>query len=150
LDFDGEVQREIESLLEQADPRVLERGYQLFREASFLQATRHKNRFQARMRGSAPYPYRVFLDLDAGSWGCTCPYRWGPVCKHVVALAYAALEAPEIFAKAKSRRKKAAPLLEALLELPEDDLIELLWQLEALRPELLEEFAFNLIQRIEE
>jgi hypothetical protein len=68
----------------------------------------------------------------------------------VVALAYAALEAPEIFAKAKSRRKKAAPLLEALLELPEDDLIELLWQLEALRPELLEEFAFNLIQRIEE
>lgn len=140
---------ELESLLEQADPRVLERGQQLFQKADFLEATVSKKRYRARLRGAAPYPYRTHIDLDAGSWGCTCPYTWGPVCKHVVALAFAILEAPEIFDKVRAKPKKPGVLSE-LLELSDDDLTEVLWRLREERPELALEFAYNVVQREEE
>ncbi|MER3484034.1 MAG: hypothetical protein C4332_13660 [Meiothermus sp.] len=140
---------ELQSLMEQADPRVLERGQQIFQKADFLEATVSKGRYRARLRGSAPYPYRSFIDLDEGSWGCTCPYAWGPVCKHVVALAFAILEAPEIFRKVWAKAKKP-PVLQGLLELSENDLMELLWELQEERPELVLEFAYNVVQREEE
>ncbi len=147
MDFDEGV-LELQSLLEKADPRVLERGQQIFQKADFQEATQTKGRYRARLRGSAPYPYRTFIDLDEGIWGCTCPYDWGPVCKHVVALAFAILEAPEIFRKARTKTKKP-PVLQGLLELSDDDLMELLWKLQEERPELLLEFAYSLVQREE-
>lgn len=97
---------ELESLIEQADPRVLERGQQLFQKADFLEATVSKKCYRARLRGAAPYPYRTYIDLGAGSWGCTGPYNQEPVCKHVVALALAVLEAPEIFERVRARARK--------------------------------------------
>lgn len=124
-----------------ASPEVQERGYALFSRGMVLGGTRQGGRYSARVQGSAPYPYRAWIDLEKQDWGCTCPYAWGPVCKHVVAVACAIREAPELFQR---RRKKAA-----LQELSDEALLELLWELAGQRPELMEEFAYGLLQRTE-
>lgn len=128
---------------------VQDRGYQLFSRGKVLEGTRQRQRYSARVLGSAPYPYRVWIDLEKQDWGCTCPYTWGPVCKHVVALAYAIQEAPELFQAKRRRKKTTDPRQLALQELPDEDLLELLWELAEQRPELMEEFAYNLLQRAE-
>jgi hypothetical protein len=63
-------------------------------------------------------------------------------------VAFAALEAPEVFSQKKLG--KASPLnLKPLLELSDDQLFRLLQQLGAERPELIYEFAYSLVQREE-
>ncbi len=142
------MQLELESLLALADPKVLERGQRRFLEGAVVEAARSRGRLQARFEGSAPFPYRVEIDLARGEWSCSCPYDWGPVCKHVVAVAFAALEAPEVFARKKLG--KSSPVnLEPLLKLTDDELLRFLWQLAEARPELLHEFAYHLMQRSE-
>lgn len=139
---------ELESLLALADEKVLKRGKELFLEGAVLEAARSRGRLQARVQGSATFPYRVEINLPKGEWRCSCPYTWGPVCKHLVAVAFAALEAPEIFSRKKLG--KSMPVnLKPLLELSDQELWRFLWQLEEERPELLHEFAYNLIQRYE-
>ncbi|PZA07939.1 hypothetical protein EWH23_08720 [Meiothermus sp. PNK-Is4] len=128
---------------------VQERGYALFGQGRVLEGTRQGQRYSARVQGSAPYPYRTWIDLKKQDWGCTCPYAWGPVCKHVVAVAYAIQEAPELFQAKRKRKKTTDPGQLALQELPDEDLLELLWELAEQRPELMEEFAYNLLQRAE-
>lgn len=130
-----------------ATPEVQERGYALFSRGMVLEGTRQGRRYSARVEGSAPYPYRTWIDLEKRDWGCSCPYSWGPVCKHVVAVAYAIQEAPEIFQAKRKRKKSANPKGLALQELSDEDLLELLWELAEQRPELMEEFAYNLLQR---
>jgi uncharacterized Zn finger protein len=142
------VRLELESLLALADEKVLERGKALFLHGAVKEAARSRGRLQARVEGSAPFPYRVEINLSKGKWQCSCPYTWGPVCKHVVAVAFAALEAPEIFSRKKLG--KSTPVnLGPLLELSDDELLRFLWQLAEERPEVLEEFAYNLMQRYE-
>lgn len=144
-----EVQLELETLLDLADEKVLARGKELFLEGAILEAAKGRNRLQAKVEGSMPFPYRVEINFSKGEWTCTCPYQWGAVCKHVVAVAYAALEAPEIFAKKKLG--KSNPLnLEPLLELSDDELFRLLQQLRAERPELIYEFAYGVVQQEED
>lgn len=138
----------LESLLALADEKVLERGKELFLEGAMVEAAQSRGRLQARVEGSAPFPYRVEINLTKGEWRCSCPYTWGPVCKHVVAVAFAALEAPELFTRKKLG--KSAPVnLQPMLELSDDELLRFLWQLAEERPEPLYEFAYNLIQRYE-
>lgn len=134
-----------------ASLEVQDRGYQLFSRGMVLEGSRQGQRYSARVKGSVPYPYRTWIDLEKHDWGCSCPYTWGPVCKHVVALAYAIQEAPEIF-QARRRRKQNTvdPQQLALQELSDEALLELLWELAEQRPELMEEFAYNLLQRTRE
>lgn len=140
---------ELESLLGLADPKVFLRGEDLFRQGAIIEAARGRNRLQAKVLGSAPFPYRVEINFAKGEWSCTCPYAWGPVCKHVVAVAFAALEAPEVFSQKKLG--KASPLnLKPLLELSDDQLFRLLQQLGALRPQLMYEFAYGVVQKQDE
>jgi uncharacterized Zn finger protein len=133
-----------------AASEVQERGYQLFIRGMVLRGSRQGQRYSARVQGSAPYPYRTWVDLEKQDWGCTCPYGWGPVCKHVVAVAYAIQEAPEIFQARRKRKQKPTDLQQlALQELSDEALLEVLWELAQQRPELMEEFAYNLLQRSE-
>jgi uncharacterized Zn finger protein len=139
-----------EEIMALAGLEVQDRGYQLFSRGKVLEGSRQGRRYSARVQGSAPYPYRTWIDLEKQDWGCSCPYDWGPVCKHVVALAYAIQEAPEIFqSRRKQKKKPADPKQLALQELSDEDLLELLWELAEQRPELMEEFAYNLLQRTE-
>jgi uncharacterized Zn finger protein len=140
------VRLELERLFELADEGVRARGEALFLRGAILEATRSRGRWQARVQGSAPFPYRVEINQSRGEWSCTCPYEWGPVCKHVVAVALAALEAPELF----TQKRLGQPAgLRALRKLSDGELLELLWQLAEERPELMQEFAYNLLQRFE-
>jgi len=140
---------QLESLLELADPKVVARGEALFRDGAIVEAARDRNRLQAKVAGSAPFPYRVEINFGKGQWSCSCPYDWGPVCKHVIAVAYAGLEAPEVFSQKKLG--KTSPLdLKPLLELSDDQLFRFLQQLEAERPELMYEFAYSLVQQEED
>ena len=44
----------------------------------------------AEVSGSEEEPYLVDLDFsedgELEDWFCDCPYDWGPVCKHTVAV----------------------------------------------------------------
>ncbi|MDX2007175.1 MAG: SWIM zinc finger family protein [Meiothermus sp.] len=138
---------ELQTLLDLAEEPILERGKELFLRGAVLEAARGRNRLQARVRGSLPFPYRVEIAFAKGEWSCTCPYP-GLVCKHVAAVAFAALEAPELFASKKLG--KDSPInLEALQQLSDEELYRFLQRLEAERPELLYEFAFHLLNRRE-
>ncbi|RIH83197.1 putative pterin-4-alpha-carbinolamine dehydratase [Meiothermus luteus] len=136
---------ELESLLALAEEGVLERGRQRFLQGAILEAARGRQRLQARVAGSSPFPYRVEIDLRKGSWRCTCPYQ-GPICKHVVAVALAALEAPEIFVRRRLGRASLVHL-EPLLALSEGELMRFLWGLAEARPGLLYEFAHHWLER---
>ena len=136
---------ELETLLDLADTPILERGKELFLKGAILEAAKGRNRLRARVQGSEPVAYRVEIAFAAGEWSCTCAYT-GMVCKHVVAVAFAALEAPEVFSK-KTLGKQAPINLEPLLKLSDDELFRFLGQLERERPELLHEFAYYLLNR---
>lgn len=72
----------------------------------------------------------------------------GAVCKHVYAVALAGLEAPEQFGKATVKKNSALEkLIVALETLSDEESWTLLEALERLKPEILEEYAFNIAQR---
>ena len=135
-------------LLAATDGRIHERGRTLFSANAVTKGTRAGNVLKARVAGSSAHPYRVSIDLDTSEWTCTCPYEFGAVCKHVFATALAGLEAPELFEKAVLKRNVALEkLLAALPKLSDDETWTLLETVERLKPEILEEYAFNIAQR---
>lgn len=140
---------ELESLLALADQSALDKGQALFEGGAVLEGAKGRNRLSAKVKGSQPFPYRVEINFNRGEWECTCPYTHGLVCKHVAAVALAALEAPEIFSS-KKLGKQSPINLEAIRRLSDEELFRFLRQLEAERPELLYEFAFHLINRRDE
>lgn len=64
------------------------RGEDYFYDGLVKHLRNSGNRWKAIVEGS--YNYRVAVTLDDNAiehWECNCPYDYGPVCKHVVALA---------------------------------------------------------------
>jgi uncharacterized Zn finger protein len=81
------------------------------RPGAVLRLTRRGDQLAAEVEGSQEAPYRVSVTLGAGgvaAAGCSCPYDWGGVCKHVVAALPTYLRAPE--------RVEARPAVGGLLE----------------------------------
>ena len=138
----------LEEVLLSAERRIHERGRELFSAGAVSKATRAADLIQARVAGSSTHPYRVTIDLGAGQWSCTCPYDFGAVCKHVYAVALAGLETPGLFGTAALKRSATLEkLLVALPKLSDEESWALLEALERLKPEILEEYAFNIAQR---
>ena len=138
----------LEEVLLLAERRIHERGRELFASGAVAQGTRAADLLRARVAGSSAHPYRVTIDLAAGAWSCTCPYELGAVCKHVYAVALAGLEARESFGEvAVSKNPALEQLLGALEALSDEEGWALLEGFERFKPELLEEYAFNIAQR---
>lgn len=138
----------LEEVLLAADHRIHERGRELFSKGAVSKAIRAADVLQARVAGSSVHPYRVAIDLGAGQLTCTCPFDHGAVCKHIYAVALAGLEAPEQFGKATVKKNSALEkLIVALETLSDEESWTLLEALERLKPEILEEYAFNIAQR---
>ena len=138
----------LEEVLLAADRRIHERGRDLFSQGAVSKATRAADLLQARVAGSSVHPYRVSIDLAAGEWSCTCPYDLGAVCKHVYAVALAGLETPARFEQASAKNNPALEkLLKTLEQLSDEESWTLLEALERVKPEILEEYAFNIAQR---
>ena len=72
------------------DEEILKRGIQYFRNGNVSQVDKLSGgEYEAVVEGSETYT--VNLTLKEGiitELECTCPYDWGPVCKHEVAVLY--------------------------------------------------------------
>ena len=109
-----------------------ERGRQYYRAGVINNATRQGNLLTALCEGSSAPAYRLRVELDqAGvrSASCTCPYDWGGLCKHLVALLLAYIHQPETF----TERGSVADLLAGL---ERDDLVALVEKLAFRDPDL--------------
>ena len=73
------------------EPDILNRGFRLYEEGYILEVEQvEKGEFVASVRGSDKYAVTIKLSdiLEMTSHSCDCPYDWGTVCKHEVAVMY--------------------------------------------------------------
>jgi uncharacterized Zn finger protein len=95
---------------ELASAQSFERGMDYFHSEAILEPVRQGMTLRAACEGSEYEPYQVSatLTLDGiGDTDCTCPYDWGGLCKHIVALLLTYVHTPDAF--------HAVPPLHALL-----------------------------------
>lgn len=72
-----------------ASGESIDRGYAYYQSGSVSDLVRRGNLLSARVEGSEYEPYQVQVTLsEAGivNTSCTCPYDWGGICKHIVAV----------------------------------------------------------------
>ena len=139
--FDEKV---LENILLRADNKVLARGQNIGRD-EIRSIVRDGMRIRARVRGSEMVPYRVDIDGATGENSCTCPYDWGEVCKHTVAVAQLALIDGAAIEEA-SMQKHAQIDLD---DWGEDDVIALLDQLREKFPQVVREFVAEEMHEME-
>ncbi|MEO1451843.1 MAG: hypothetical protein AAFV07_20095 [Bacteroidota bacterium] len=75
---------------EYVDPTILERGKAYYEDYAAVESVEWTGdgRVRAFVRGSDLYSVTIRLDSDENVLEsyCNCPYDWGPVCKHEVAV----------------------------------------------------------------
>jgi uncharacterized Zn finger protein len=122
-----------ESILRAAStPPSFERGQDLYHSHAISNTAIQDNLLLGDCEGTQEPYYHVQVELDEGgirSAQCTCPYEYGGVCKHTIALLLTYVHHPKQFAV----RQDPAELLAAL---DHDDLIGLMTRLLRERPEL--------------
>ena len=68
--------------------KILQRGQAYFEEGAirYLEET-EDGVWTAEVEGTVIYEVEITLDPDGSiAWSCDCPYDWGSMCKHVVAV----------------------------------------------------------------
>jgi uncharacterized Zn finger protein len=138
LEFIKEAMTETLPAITEADIRHLsseqsfERGTGYYSHGALFELVRQGNELRAYCEGSSYEPYRVSVRLGARgieSTHCTCPYDWGGICKHRVALLLAWMHEPESF-------HTIPPLDELLAERSKEDLITLIKEMLKREPDL--------------
>jgi uncharacterized Zn finger protein len=112
-----------------------ERGRQLYHAGAIFDAARQGNLLLGKCRGNQEPFYILQVEIDAAgvrSAQCSCPYEWGGICKHLVALLLAYLHTADDFVE-----RKGVP--ELLQGLDSQALVELLSRLVEGHPELYDE-----------
>src|ERR671939_435611 len=74
---------------ELASEKSFDRGEAYYHDGSILEPVRQERELLAQCQGSDYEPYQVIATLaESGiaETSCTCPYDYGGICKHVVAL----------------------------------------------------------------
>lgn len=72
-----------------ASSQSYDRGYHYYHSGAVFDVIRRGNVLTAKVAGSEYEPYRVQVMLSEGGvaeTSCTCPYDWGGICKHIVAV----------------------------------------------------------------
>jgi hypothetical protein len=87
----------LEDFEDEIDPIILDRGEEYFECKAVESLTKiSPSQWQADVAGTDDYRVEVTIeDGEIIDWDCTCPYDWGPVCKHVVAVLYEIKQAVE-------------------------------------------------------
>ncbi|MFQ5611684.1 MAG: SWIM zinc finger domain-containing protein, partial [Anaerolineae bacterium] len=99
---------------------------------ALFEPVRQGNELRGYCEGSGYEPYRVSTTLGpAGveAADCTCPYDWGGICKHIVALLLAWVHEPESF-------HAIPPLDELLAGRSQEELIALIKEMLKRQPDL--------------
>lgn len=85
------VQEGIDAFLEEVDAKICNRGRDLYDGGAVERCEEiGKGTWEGRVLGTRTYTVQFEQDRFSGEvldWNCTCPYDWGPVCKHVIAMA---------------------------------------------------------------
>ena len=79
------------------EPQIVQRGGAYFAENAVLNLEQiTKEDWRAEVKGTDIYSVSIAIKgKEITAWECDCPYDWGPVCKHVVAVLYAIRESAE-------------------------------------------------------
>lgn len=72
----------------QISQKIYERGEEYYENGTISQVEHtYPGTWTAEVEGSDSYSVEITLDNDEiVSWRCTCPYDYGDICKHVVAV----------------------------------------------------------------
>lgn len=80
----------IQQFLEGVDPKILVRGADYYHSGQVEDIEWEGWHVTAEVAGSNAAPYLVEIDFTEdgkiSDWSCDCPYDWGDVCKHTVAV----------------------------------------------------------------
>ena len=76
------------------DETILKRGLEYFEQGYVSEFTAiASDEFEAIVEGNEDYTVNLIIENDiVVSHSCTCPYDFGPVCKHEVALLFYILQ----------------------------------------------------------
>jgi uncharacterized Zn finger protein len=116
-----------------ANSQSFQRGEDYFRRGAILEPMRQGLELRAECGGSEYEPYQVHVTLNAQGiaiTSCTCPYDWGDICKHRVALLLTYIHTPEVF-------RVVAPLDTLLAGKTKEELIAIIQDLLRHKPGLL-------------
>ncbi|MDF1500065.1 MAG: hypothetical protein P1P76_06330 [Anaerolineales bacterium] len=124
----------IEELDEFVDELVLRRGEDYHHEGRVLSLERTgEDTWRAVVEGTERYEVHIECDADGEfAGGCSCPYDWGPVCKHVIAVLFAIeeLDPEAIHGDAIQTPDAKSEQVRAILEqLPREKLLDMLVEL---------------------
>lgn len=115
-----------------ASSQSFERGIDYYRGGAVFNTRQVGNELHGYCHGSSYTPYRVSALLGSGgvvTAHCTCPYDWGGICKHLVALLLAWVHTPDVF-------QIAAPIDERLAGKSKEELIALIQEMLKREPDL--------------
>src|SRR5215216_4778501 len=118
---------------ELASEKSFDRGEAYYHDGSVLEPVRQERELRAQCQGSDYEPYQVSATLSKSGiaeTSCTCPYDYGGICKHVVALLLTYVHEPQAF--------RSIPPLDTLLDgRSQEELIALIGKMIKHEPELL-------------
>jgi uncharacterized Zn finger protein len=110
-----------------------ERGENYYRDGAIFGAVRLGTKLRAQCEGSDYEPYQVSATLKGSGvseTSCTCPYDYGGICKHIVALLLTYIHDPQAF-------RSIPQLTELLAGRSREELIALIDEMIEREPELL-------------
>lgn len=116
-----------------ASQSSFERGRNYYRDGAVFGAVRQGMELRAQCEGSDDEPYQVSATLTESGiaeTSCTCPYDYGGICKHIVALLLTYINGLQTF-------RSAPPLTEILAERSREELITIIGEMVKREPELL-------------
>ncbi len=92
------------------DETILKRGLDYFRKGLVEEPEElSPGLYEAIVQGSEPYRVSITIKNEViTDYSCTCPYDFGPVCKHVVSLLFA-LQGDSMGIRVRGKKTSAAP-----------------------------------------
>ena len=130
----------------QISSKIIERGLNYHRRGAVVELQQvDENTWVATVQGNTNYTVQISLSGESvQNLRCTCPYDWGPVCKHEVAVLYAIHEFQTGYSQNQVREPNAPPrkqLFSRTLEkISERDLKAFIREYAGFHPEFISEF----------
>src|SRR5437868_1117897 len=116
-----------------ATEKSFERGKSYYRGGAIVEPLRQGLELRAECEGSEYEPYQISVTLGAkgvAETSCACPYDWGGICKHIVALLLAYVHNPQAF-------RVIEPLGRMLAGKSKDEMIAIIQDMLRHKPDLI-------------